>query len=71
LEKIEGTSRTAYVRDAQGNILAVYGLIGGIWQLQEQNLYGAERLGVVQHKSANLVNSICSSTNLNFCVLRV
>ncbi|WP_343693213.1 RHS repeat-associated core domain-containing protein [Chitinophaga sp.] len=42
------TDKTWYVRDAQGNVLAVYGNKNGDNQIywKEQNLYGSQRLGV-------------------------
>jgi len=42
---------THYVRDAQGNVMAVYEQkqVAGVWQLslQEQHVYGSSRLGLV------------------------
>jgi len=42
------TDKTWYVRDAAGNVLAVYGNVGGggdkYWK--EQHLYGSSRLGL-------------------------
>jgi RHS repeat-associated protein len=41
----EGTT-TWYVRDAQGNALALYDNAGGTINWREQNLYGSSRLGI-------------------------
>jgi RHS repeat-associated protein len=49
-EKADGTQdKTWYVRDAQGNVLAVYGSKSGEEQirLKEQHLYGSSRLGIL------------------------
>jgi len=43
--KTASGANTWYVRDAQGNVLAVYG--GGSMTLQEQHLYGRSRIGMV------------------------
>jgi len=40
--------RTFYVRDAQGNTLATYGLEGGTLTWREQSLYGSSRLGLLR-----------------------
>jgi hypothetical protein len=48
--KTVGTDSTWYVRDAQGNVLAVYG--GSGMALQEQDLYGSSRLGMVDSPAA-------------------
>jgi hypothetical protein len=48
VEKIDvnNSIRTAYLRDASGNIMAVYEYRQGSWSHAEQHLYGADRLGV-------------------------
>jgi hypothetical protein len=43
---VNNSIRTAYLRDASGNIMAVYQYQNGVWSHQEQHLYGADRLGV-------------------------
>jgi RHS repeat-associated protein len=50
VEKINEVSleRTAYIYDANGNIMATYATRGGDWVWQSQHLYGAERLGILQ-----------------------
>lgn len=48
ITKIAGSSGTYYVRDAQGNVLAVYTKDGaGALKLAEQHLYGSSRLGLI------------------------
>jgi LysM repeat protein len=39
-------NKTVYIRDANGNIMAVYEYKQNQWRWTEQHLYGAERLGV-------------------------
>jgi RHS repeat-associated protein len=39
-------NKTVYIRDANGNIMAVYEYADNQWRWTEQHLYGAERLGV-------------------------
>lgn len=46
VSKITNTLNTYYVRDAQGNNLAVYDNQGGTMNWQEQTLYGSSRLGM-------------------------
>jgi RHS repeat-associated protein len=47
VKKTVGTTQTYYIRDAQGNTLAVYKQEGSnALQLEEQQLYGSSRLGV-------------------------
>ncbi len=50
-KKITGTNATEeiYVRDAQGNPLAVYRLQGDSTFWKEQHLYGSSRLGIYQY----------------------
>lgn len=50
-KKITGTNATEeiYVRDAQGNPLAVYRLQGDSIFWKEQHLYGSSRLGIYQY----------------------
>jgi RHS repeat-associated protein len=48
--KTVGSDNTWYVRDAQGNILATYS--GSGMALQEQDLYGSSRLGMVDSPAA-------------------
>jgi hypothetical protein len=43
---VNNSIRTAYLRDASGNIMAVYEYRQGSWSHAEQHLYGADRLGV-------------------------
>jgi hypothetical protein len=45
-EKNGQLNKTAYIRDANGNIVAVYEYSNNQWRWTEQHLYGAERLGV-------------------------
>jgi RHS repeat-associated protein len=50
VEKInaDNSQRTAYIRDANGNIMATYAFnSAGQWTWSDQHLYGAERLGVI------------------------
>lgn len=54
-----GSNTTYYVRDAQGNVLGVYGLNNTSYSWQEQDLYGSSRLGMLK---PNL--SIASSSPL-------
>lgn len=44
------TSRTHYVRDAQGNIMAVYGSSPGSLVVHERPMYGSGRLGTDAYK---------------------
>jgi RHS repeat-associated protein len=46
VSKKVGTTSTWYVRDAQGNALAVYDNAGGVINWREQQLYGSSRLGL-------------------------
>ena len=46
VSKTTNTLNTYYVRDAQGNNLAVYDNQGGTMHWQEQSLYGSSRLGM-------------------------
>lgn len=46
VSKTTNTLNTYYVRDAQGNNLAVYDNEGGTLHWQEQSLYGSSRLGM-------------------------
>jgi len=48
--KTVGSTSTWYVRDAQGNILAAYS--GENMALQEQDLYGSSRLGIISNPAA-------------------
>jgi RHS repeat-associated protein len=48
ITKINNTNSTHYVRDAQGNVLGVYGLQNSKWDWQEQHLYGSSRLGILR-----------------------
>jgi RHS repeat-associated protein len=51
-KKLTGTNATEeiYVRDAQGNSLAVYRLQGDSTFWKEQHLYGSSRLGIYQYQ---------------------
>lgn len=42
----DGQGTDYYVRDAQGNTLAVYKVVSGYTILREQHLYGSSRLGI-------------------------
>ncbi|MBD0284881.1 MAG: hypothetical protein ICV79_05575, partial [Flavisolibacter sp.] len=48
ISKTVGGKTTVYVRDAQGNVMAVYEDTTGVLRLKEQHLYGSSRLGMVQ-----------------------
>jgi YD repeat-containing protein len=48
--KTVGSTSTWYVRDAQGNILATYS--GENMALQEQDMYGSSRLGIIPNPAA-------------------
>ncbi|PJJ79983.1 RHS repeat-associated core domain-containing protein [Mucilaginibacter auburnensis] len=48
VKKTVGSTNTYYVRDAQGNALAVYTQAGGVVTWSEQQLYGSSRLGLWQ-----------------------
>src|SRR5882672_9069309 len=48
--KAVGSVNTWYVRDAQGNVLSTYS--GTTMALQEQDLYGSSRLGLISSPAA-------------------
>jgi len=57
------STTTHYIRDAQGNIMAVYERNATGLMLMEQDIYGSSRLGL-----ANNTNQVLSSTNNGFIV---
>jgi len=56
---------TYYVRDAQGNPLAMYEQTGSTTEWKEQQLYGSSRLGMWK-PDANLANNGWDNTGLKF-----
>jgi RHS repeat-associated protein len=46
------TTRTFYIRDAQGNVMSVYTLRFGVYTWTEQHLYGSSRIGLSEPKVA-------------------
>lgn len=69
VRKTAGSLDTYYVRDAQGNTLAVYEQTGGVTRWKEQQLYGSSHLGMwkpdVNLASAN-GGSVWNSWGLKF-----
>ncbi len=53
-KQVTGTGATedVYIRDAQGNALAIYRIVVGVAEWQEQHLYGSSRLGMMRYGGA-------------------
>jgi len=59
---------TYYVRDAQGNPLAIYDVSGSVITLKEQQLYGSSRLGTWS-PNLNLTAGTTTSTDLAYNIM--
>jgi len=59
---------TYYVRDVQGNPLAIYDVAGGVITLKEQQLYGSSRLGTWS-PNLNVSAGTTTSTDLAYNIM--